>query len=177
MGTNIVVWCDEEGRICVAESVCPHLGSDLVPATGGRVRGGRLLCPFHGFEYDATGQCVATPFAAPPRNARLRVFQTQEILGLIFAWWGIKGREPQWRLPADSLDQAGWSRLEIRTTRFSGHPQETNRELRGFGPLPLRPQIRQREPYQSSVGGRFLSRVPLRLQADSEDRQNHNFDP
>ena len=39
MGTNIVVWYDEEGRICVAESVCPHLGSDLGPATGGRVRG------------------------------------------------------------------------------------------------------------------------------------------
>ena len=78
MGTNIVVWCDEEGHICVAESVCPHLGSDLGPATGGRVRDGRILCPFHGFEYDATGQCVATPFAAPPRNARLRVFQTQD---------------------------------------------------------------------------------------------------
>ena len=46
MGANIAVWYDEEGRICVAESVCPHLGSDLGPATGGRVLGGRLLCPF-----------------------------------------------------------------------------------------------------------------------------------
>ena len=80
MGTNIVVWCDEEGRICVAESVCPHLGSDLGPATRGRVRGGQLVCPFHCFEYNATGQCVATPYAAAPRNARLRVFQTQEFL-------------------------------------------------------------------------------------------------
>ena len=79
-GTNIVVWCDEEGRICVAESVCPHLGSDLGPATRGRVRGGQLVCPFHCFEYNATGQCVATPYAAAPRNARLRVFQTQEFL-------------------------------------------------------------------------------------------------
>ena len=95
------------------------------PATGGRARDGRILCPFHGFEYDATGQCVATPFAAPPRNARLRVFQTQEVLGLIFAWWGIQGREPQWHLPTDSLDRAGCSHLDIRTTRFPGHPQQT----------------------------------------------------
>ena len=55
----------------------------------------------------------------------MRVFETQEVLGLIFAWWGIGGREPQWSLPADPLDQTGWTELEIRTLRFPGHPQET----------------------------------------------------
>ena len=125
MGENIVVWCDENGSVCVAEAYCPHLGSDLGPAVGGRVCGGRLVCPFHGFEYDTTGQCVATPYADPPRTARLRVFEIREILGLIFAWWGIQGREPQWSLPADAPDQAGWSHFDIRTIRFPGHPQET----------------------------------------------------
>ena len=125
MGESIVAWCDENGRVCVAESFCPHLGSDLGPGAGGRVSGGRLVCPFHGFEFDATGQCVATPYADPPGAARLRVFETQEILGLIFAWWGIGGREPQWRLSADAPDQTGWTDLEIRTLRFPGHPQET----------------------------------------------------
>ena len=125
MGENIVVWCDENGGVCVAEAYCPHLGSDLGPAAGGRVCGGRLVCPFHGFEYDASGQCVATPYADPPRNAKLRVFETREILGLIFAWWGILGREPQWRLPADPPDQAGWSNFAISAIRFPGHPQET----------------------------------------------------
>ena len=124
MGENIVAWCDENVRVCVVEAFCPHLGSDLGPAAGGRVSGGRLVCPFHGFEYDATGQCVATPFAAPPKTAWLRVFETQEILGLIFAWWGIRGRAPQWSLTADPSDQAGWSDHEIRTIRFPGHPQE-----------------------------------------------------
>ena len=125
MGENIVAWCDDDGHVCVAEAFCPHLGSDLGPATGGRTCGGRLICPFHGFEYDTTGQCVATPYADPPRSARLRVFKTQDVCGLIFAWWGIEGREPQWSLPDDLLDQANWSDLEIRTTRFPGHPQET----------------------------------------------------
>ena len=125
MGENIVVWCDDEGRICVSGAYCPHLGSDLGPAAGGRVRGGRLVCPFHGFEYDATGQCVATPYAPPPRAARLRVFETQEIAGLIFGWWGIDGRESQWRLPTDLSDQTGWSALSVRTLRFPGHPQDT----------------------------------------------------
>ena len=125
MGTDIVVWCDDDGRVCVSEAYCPHLGADLGPAAGGLVRDGRLVCPFHGFEYDTGGQCVATPFAPAPRAARLRVFETREIAGLIFAWWGIGARAPQWHLPAEEPDLAGWSGLHIWTSRFAGHPQET----------------------------------------------------
>ncbi len=125
MGENIIIWSDDNGRICVADAYCPHLGSDLGPAAGGRVCAGRLVCPFHGFEYDATGQCVATPYAEPPRTARLGVFPTREINGLIFAWWGIEGRKPQWHLPAAEPDQTGWCDTRITTIRFPGHPQET----------------------------------------------------
>ena len=125
LGENVVVWSDEDGRACVAEAICPHLGSDLGPDAGGRVCAGRLVCPFHGFEFDTTGQCVDTPYAPPPRSARLRVFETREIAGLIFGWWGIGGREPQWSLPEETPDQTGWSDLKIQTLRFPGHPQET----------------------------------------------------
>ena len=125
MGTEIVAWCDDDGQVCVSEANCPHLGADLGPAGGGRVRDGRLVCPFHGFEYDIAGQCVATPFAPPPSRARLRTFETRQIAGMVFAWWGIGGRAPQWHLPAESPDQTGWSNLIIWTSRFTGHPQET----------------------------------------------------
>ena len=125
MGEEIIIWCDDDAQVCVAEAHCPHLGAHLGPDSGGRVCAGRLVCPFHGYEYDATGRCVATPYADPPRTARLRVFETQEINGLIFAWWGVRGREPQWRLPPDSLERDGWSNPEISTLRFPGHPQET----------------------------------------------------
>ncbi|MDE2900473.1 MAG: Rieske 2Fe-2S domain-containing protein [Chloroflexota bacterium] len=125
MGENIVVWCDDAGNVCVADAYCPHLGSDMGPAAGGCVRDGRLVCPFHGFEYDATGQCVATPYAEAPRTATLRVYETHEEAGLIFAWWGLGGREPQWRLPEIALDQTGWSGLEVWKTTFPGHPQDT----------------------------------------------------
>ena len=125
MGREIVAWCDGKGSVCVAEAFCPHLGSDLGPAAGGRIREGRLVCPFHGYEYDTAGKCVATPYADPPRSARLRVFKTREVCGLVFGWWGLRGREPQWDLPPDSPDQTGWSRIELQTIRFPGHPQET----------------------------------------------------
>ena len=125
LGMDIVAWCDDEGTICVAESVCPHLGSSLGPEVGGRVRGGHLVCPFHGFTYDVAGACVATPFADPPKSARLNVFHTREILGLVFAWWGIDGRPPQWSLPEEPPAEGEWSGMAIQTFRFPGHPQET----------------------------------------------------
>ena len=126
MGEEVVIWRGDEA-VCVAEAYCPHLGSDLGPEAGGRVCDGWLICPFHGYEYDTTGQCVATPYADAPRNARLRVFETREICGLIFAWWGLNGREPQWTLPLDSPEQAGWSNIEVQKPfRFPGHPQDTS---------------------------------------------------
>lgn len=125
MGETIVAWCDGEGSICIAEATCPHLGSELGPTAGGRVRNGHLICPFHGFEYDTTGQCVATPFAPAPESAKLDVFVIREVCGMVFAWWGSGGRPPQWHLPEDPQTGADWSDLEFCTVRFPGHPQET----------------------------------------------------
>ncbi len=125
LGEEIVAWCDEAGRVCVADAVCPHLGSYLGPEAGGQVCNGRLVCPFHGFEYDTTGQCVATPNAPAPRAAKLKVYQTREIIGLVFAWFGSGGRLPPWDLPGDPPTGPEWSELGFRTLRFRGHPQET----------------------------------------------------
>ena len=125
LGGRIVAWCDDAGAICVADAACPHLGSDLGPETGGRVRDGRLVCPFHGYEYDTGGRCVATPYAPPPRSARLELFRTRELEGLVFAWHGIGGREPRWELPAPGGGADDWSDPEFWSVRFPGHPQET----------------------------------------------------
>ncbi len=125
MGEKIVAWCDDKERICVADAFCPHLGADLGPELGGVVRDGCLVCPFHGFEFDVSGKCVSTPFAPPPKTARLKSFETRDINGIIFAWWGIDGRPPQWSLPEDPEVEGKWSELAFQTIRFPGHPQET----------------------------------------------------
>ena len=135
LGRRIVVWCDGDRGVCVAEAVCPHLGSDLGPEAGGRVRGGRLVCPFHGFEYDIAGRCVATPYAPAPGAARLNAFATREFEGLVFAWHGIGGRAPQWELPEPSRDAADWGAPEFWSVRFKGHPQETTENAVDLGHL------------------------------------------
>ncbi len=129
MGEKIVAWCDGAGKICVAEAVCPHLGADLGPAAGGRIIGSRLVCPFHGFEFDVSGQCVATPFSAAPRGVRLQVFETREMLDLVFAWRGNNGRPPQWNLADAPANGPDWSELAYKTFRFPGHPQETTENV------------------------------------------------
>ncbi len=134
-GEEIVVWCDENDRICVANATCPHLGSHLGPSAGGKVRDGCLVCPFHGFEFNADGQCVATPNAPPPKTATLKLYETKEILGMVFAWWGYGGREPQWRLPDIPSDGTEWCKVGFRTLRFPGHVQTLAENSVDFGHL------------------------------------------
>lgn len=123
MGEEIIVWRNAEGAVCVAEAFCPHLGSHLGPTAGGRVRNGNLVCPFHGFEYDVTGRCVATPVAPPPRTAHLNCYATAEKAGLVFAYHGQSGGIPPWRLP--SFAGSGYVR-GMRRMRIRAHPQITS---------------------------------------------------
>lgn len=125
LGVEVVIWSDDEGQICMADAFCPHMGSVIAPDVGGQVRNGRLVCPFHGFEYDTTGQCVTTPYAPAPRSARLRLFETREILGMIFGWWGNGGRPSHWDLPAEPDVDDRWSNVDFHHFHFPGHPQET----------------------------------------------------
>ena len=135
VGERIAAWRGADGRVCVAGATCPHLGADLRPEAGGRVRDGRLVCPFHGYEYDAAGQCVATPYAPAPRAARLKLFETREFEGLVFAWHGIGGRRPQWELPAPGGDADDWCDPRFWSIRFRGHPQEVTENSIDLGHL------------------------------------------
>ena len=156
MGEEIVAWCDDGGRVCVADAFCPHLGSHLGPAAGGTIRDGCLVCPFHGFTFDTTGQCVATPNAPPPRAAKLKLYETTEILGMVFAWYGAGGREPQWRLPEEPPAGADWSGLRFATMRFRGHPQETTENSVDVEHLEYTHGYHDVEPTAFSIDGAYL---------------------
>ena len=125
MGEEIVVWRDQEGRICVAGAFCPHLGSHMGPAVGGKVRDGCLVCPSTGSPSTPPASASPRPNAPAPKAAKLKLYETREILGMVFAWWGVGGRPPQWRLPEEPSAGAEWSGLRSCNFRFRGHPQET----------------------------------------------------
>jgi phenylpropionate dioxygenase-like ring-hydroxylating dioxygenase large terminal subunit len=54
----LVVFRDENGEPVALRDRCMHRNSRLSP---GKVRDGRLQCPYHGWEYDRSGQVVAVP--------------------------------------------------------------------------------------------------------------------
>lgn len=52
----------ENGKVHVVDAYCPHLGANL--AVGGRVLGGCIECPFHGWQFQGSdGKCVKIPYA------------------------------------------------------------------------------------------------------------------
>lgn len=131
MGQQIVAWRDRAGAVCVVDAFCPHLGSHLGPESGGSVQGDHLVCPFHGFAFDVSGRCAATPLGPPPQKARLKSYPVQETGGFIFAYWDHQGRAPAWRIP--EVD-GGRGRV-ITKLRLRTHPQVTTENSVDFGHL------------------------------------------
>lgn len=54
----IALFRDEQGQAVALQDRCPHRNYKL---SEGRVRQGRLQCPYHGWTFDASGEVVAIP--------------------------------------------------------------------------------------------------------------------
>lgn len=82
---DLVLWRDGEGRAVCMEDRCPHRGVALSP---GRVRGGELECAYHGFRFDADGDCTRIPCEGPgakiPKGMRVRRYPTREAYGVVW---------------------------------------------------------------------------------------------
>lgn len=69
LGESIVLWLDDEGRPAAVRDRCSHRGAAL---SRGEVRGGRIVCPYHGWAFDRAGACVAVPQKCANPTARRR---------------------------------------------------------------------------------------------------------
>ena len=102
LGQDLVLFKNTQGAFGLLDRDCPHRGADLAY---GRNEGDGLRCPFHGWKFDVTGQCLETP--AEPKGSVLctrikqRSYPLQERSGILFAWMGPEGSEPP---PLPELD-------------------------------------------------------------------------
>jgi phenylpropionate dioxygenase-like ring-hydroxylating dioxygenase large terminal subunit len=89
VGEKLVLWRKPDGQVVCMRDLCPHLGA---PLCMGKVKGDRLACPFHAFEYDASGQCCYLPAFGRngeiPKALRVGIYPTYEAHGLIWIYWG-----------------------------------------------------------------------------------------
>lgn len=94
LGEDLVIWrCGE--HVLAWQDLCLHRGARL---SLGWIHDGRLVCPYHGWEYDASGQCAyipAHPEQTPPPKAHARTFFTQVRYGLV--WVALE--EPPHNVP------------------------------------------------------------------------------
>ena len=84
LAEDLVLWRDPSGAVHAWPDRCPHRGAKL---SLGRVEGGHLECPYHGWQFAPAGQCVhvpALPGFTPPAAHRVQAFEAQEAHGLVW---------------------------------------------------------------------------------------------
>lgn len=100
LGRDLVAWRESTGAIHVWEDLCIHRGSRL---SKGWVRDDKMICPYHGWNYDGTGQCVlipAAPSEPPMKKAKALMHHAKERYGFIWACIGTPEADipvfPEW---------------------------------------------------------------------------------
>ncbi len=100
LGEDFVLYRDRSGNLGLLEPQCAHRSTGLIygiPEQCG------LRCPYHGWLYDATGQCIEQPYETfvDPSSTykdriKLQAYPVEELGGLI---WTYIGPEPRPLLP------------------------------------------------------------------------------
>lgn len=95
LGERLVLFRNEDGELGLIGRHCPHRGADLC---FGRLEDNGLRCPFHGWHFDRTGQCVEQP--GEPEGSRMheqiqaKSYPVVERNGIVFAYMG-PGEPPE----------------------------------------------------------------------------------
>jgi phthalate 4,5-dioxygenase oxygenase subunit len=95
LGERLVAFRDSAGRVGLLEEACPHRGASLALA---RNEDGCLRCIYHGWQFDAQGQCADAPTEPPGSTFRARVrataYPVREAAGIIWAYLGPPDKLP-----------------------------------------------------------------------------------
>ncbi len=112
MGEKLVFWRNSEGEAACVGDVCAHIGA---PLCLGEIKGDHLACPFHGFEYDSSGQCRYIPSlgrsGAVPKAMRVNSYPVHEAHGWIWIYWGNPDgdlKPPKWFDIDESFTTSGF---------------------------------------------------------------------
>ncbi len=93
LNLNLVLWRDENRNACCISDKCCHRGASL---SCGTTENGLIVCPFHGFQFDATGKVVRIPAngknAPVPDSMTVNAYRLFEKYGLIWMWYGDPDR-------------------------------------------------------------------------------------
>lgn len=97
-GEDLVFYRGSHGQLVAMGAYCPHQGAAL--AVGGKVEGDCIVCPFHGWSWDADGSNAGVPYSARGRvGVRNKTWVVEETHGHVFIWNSWRDEQPRWAIP------------------------------------------------------------------------------
>ena len=122
----VVLWRTGDGTPQAMRDVCIHRGTAL---SLGRLEDDCIVCPYHAWQYDASGACVKIPQREQqtiPTKARTPVYHCQEKYGLVW----VSLTDPIYALPAiPELENGDWK--VVNTGPFSWN-SDASRQVENF---------------------------------------------
>ncbi|MBM3267666.1 MAG: aromatic ring-hydroxylating dioxygenase subunit alpha [Candidatus Sericytochromatia bacterium] len=115
-GVPMVLFRGRDGRPAALQDRCAHRA---VALSRGRVAGGCVVCPYHGWTFDDRGACVAIPANRAedpiPGGATVPAYPAVERDGYVWVWpAGGEARDEPFSIPHLTDRAWCWIRLEAR---------------------------------------------------------------
>ncbi len=120
LGEDLIAFRDTSGQVGLLGNHCPHRGASLFY---GRNEEMGLRCVYHGWKFDAFGQCVDMPSEPAESDFRSRVttvaYATWERAGVVWAYMGRRAAPP-------ALPQIEWNLVPDEQRYITKRVQECN---------------------------------------------------
>lgn len=95
LSEKLVAFRDADGRVGLIQENCPHRGASLFFGLNSDCG---IICVYHGFKFNAQGQCVDAPSDAPgnefKNRVRMRAYPVVESAGLCWTYMGPPEKQP-----------------------------------------------------------------------------------
>jgi phthalate 4,5-dioxygenase oxygenase subunit len=95
LGEKLIAFRDATGRVGVMDHRCPHRCASLFY---GRNEAGGIRCVYHGWQFDADGNCIDMPNLTPEQDFRQKVhakaYKVAERAGVIWVHMGARAEAP-----------------------------------------------------------------------------------
>ena len=121
LSERLLAWRDSQGRYGLMDEFCAHRGVSL---WFGRNEEAGLRCPYHGWKYDITGQCIDVPSEPADsgycQRIKLKSYPLIERGGILWTYMGPPDKQPplpeyeivhvrpQQRFVAKRLQECNW---------------------------------------------------------------------
>ncbi len=114
LSERMVAFRDSQGRLGLIDEFCAHRGVSL---WFGRNEESGLRCPYHGWKYDHTGQCVEVPSEPVEsgfcKRVKLKSYPLIELGGVLWTYMGPPSSQPplpQWEFALMPPEQSFMSK-------------------------------------------------------------------